>query len=495
MPQAIHISPIDNVVVALHPIAKGTLVEVDGLSVTALEDIPQGHKMAVKPIKNGENVIKYGFPIGHATADAAPGSWMHTHNVHTNLSGEVEYSYNPAPDLAPLPKVEPETFMGFRRKDGRAAIRNEIWIIPTVGCVNDIAKKIVADNQDLVTGSIEGLYTFTHPFGCSQTGHDHAQTRKLLAALVRHPNAAAVLVLHLGCENLQHDQFVEELGEYDHDRVKFLTCQEVDDEFTAARDILKELAAYAGQFKREPIPVSDLVVGMKCGGSDGLSGITANPLAGRVTDRVIAMGGSALLAEVPEMFGAEGVLFRRCADEGVTRALPALVEEFKDYFTRHGQVVYENPSPGNKAGGITTLEEKSLGCVQKGGNTPIADVLHYGETVRRRGLTVLQTPGNDLVSATGLAAAGAHLILFTTGRGTPFGAPVPTLKLATNTALASRKAGWIDYDAGGLAQGDAWEPHIQALLQLVLDTASGAPTRAEAAGYREIAIWKDGVTL
>lgn len=239
----------------------------------------------------------------------------------------------------------------------------------------------------------------------------------------------------------------------------------------------------------------ELVVGLKCGGSDGLSGITANPLAGRVTDRVIAMGGSALLAEVPEMFGAEGVLFRRCADEGVTRALPALVEEFKDYFTRHGQVVYENPSPGNKAGGITTLEEKSLGCVQKGGNTPIVDVLHYGETVRRRGLTVLQTPGNDLVSATGLAAAGAHLILFTTGRGTPFGAPVPTLKLATNTALASRKAGWIDYDAGGLAQGDAWEPHIQALLQLVLDTASGAPTRAEAAGYREIAIWKDGVTL
>ena len=251
MPQAIHISPIDNVVVALHPIAKGTLVEVDGLAVTALEDIPQGHKMAVKPIKNGENVIKYGFPIGHATADAEPGTWMHTHNVHTNLSGEVEYSYNPSPDLAPLPKVEPETFMGFRRKDGRAAIRNEIWIIPTVGCVNDIAKKMVADNQDLVTGTIEGLYTFTHPFGCSQTGHDHAQTRKLLAALVRHPNAAAVLVLHLGCENLQHDQFVEELGEYDHDRVKFLTCQDVDDEFTAARDILKELAAYAGQFKRD----------------------------------------------------------------------------------------------------------------------------------------------------------------------------------------------------------------------------------------------------
>ena len=404
MPQAIHISPIDNVVVALHPIAKGTLVEVDGLSVTALEDIPQGHKMAVKPIKNGENVIKYGFPIGHATADAAPGSWMHTHNVHTNLSGEVEYSYNPAPDLAPLPKVEPETFMGFRRKDGRAAIRNEIWIIPTVGCVNDIAKKIVADNQDLVTGSIEGLYTFTHPFGCSQTGHDHAQTRKLLAALVRHPNAAAVLVLHLGCENLQHDQFVEELGEYDHDRVKFLTCQEVDDEFTAARDILKELAAYAGQFKREPIPVSDLVVGMKCGGSDGLSGITANPTIGRFSDMIGQRGGSTVLTEVPEMFGAEGFLMDRCINHDVFVKAEHMINGFKDYFISHNEVVYDNPSPGNKAGGITTLEDKSCGCVQKGGTAPIMDVIGYGDPVVTKGLNMLYGPGNDLVSATAMTS-------------------------------------------------------------------------------------------
>ena len=371
MPQAIHISPIDNVVVALHPIAKGTLVEVDGLAVTALEDIPQGHKMAVKPIKNGENVIKYGFPIGHATADAEPGTWMHTHNVHTNLSGEVEYSYHPAPDLAPLPKVEPETFMGFRRKDGRAAIRNEIWIIPTVGCVNDIAKKMVNDNQDLVTGSIEGLYTFTHPFGCSQTGHDHAQTRKLLAALVRHPNAAAVLVLHLGCENLQHDQFVEELGEYDHDRVKFLTCQDVDDEFTAAREILKELAAYAGQFKREPIPVSELVVGMKCGGSDGLSGITANPTIGRFSDMMGQRGGSTVLTEVPEMFGAEGFLMDRCINHDVFVKAEHMINGFKEYFISHNEVVYDNPSPGNKQGGITTLEDKSCGCVQKGGSATL----------------------------------------------------------------------------------------------------------------------------
>ena len=496
MPQAIHISPIDNVVVALHPIAKGTLVEVDGLSVTALEDIPQGHKMAVKPIKNGENVIKYGFPIGHATADAEPGTWMHTHNVHTNLSGEVEYSYNPSPDLAPLPKVEPETFMGFRRKDGRAAIRNEIWIIPTVGCVNDIAKKIVNDNQDLVTGTIEGLYTFTHPFGCSQTGHDHAQTRKLLAALVRHPNAAAVLVLHLGCENLQHDQFVEELGEYDHDRVKFLTCQDVDDEFSAARDILKELAAYAGQFKREPIPVSELVVGMKCGGSDGLSGITANPTIGRFSDMMGQRGGSTVLTEVPEMFGAEGFLMDRCINHDVFVKAEQMINGFKEYFISHNEVVYDNPSPGNKQGGITTLEDKSCGCVQKGGTAPIMDVIGYGDPVVTKGLNMLYGPGNDLVSATAMTAAGAHLILFSTGRGTPFSAPAPTLKISTNTPLAEKKSGWIDFNTGVIADGEkSIDEAAKDLLDLVIRVASGEQTKAEKHGFREISIFKDGVVL
>ena len=552
MPQAIHISPIDNVVVALHPIAKGTLVEVDGLAVTALEDIPQGHKMAVKPIQNGENVIKYGFLIGHATADAAPGTWMHTHNVHTNLSGEVEYSYNPAPDLAPLPKVEPETFMGFRRKDGRAAIRNEIWIIPTVGCVNDIAKKMVADNQDLVTGSIEGLYTFTHPFGCSQTGHDHAQTRKLLAALVRHPNAAAILVLHLGCENLQHDQFVEELGEYDHDRVKFLTCQDVEDEFAAARDILKELAAYAGQFKRQPIPVSELVVGMKCGGSDGLSGITANPTIGRFSDMMGQRGGSTVLTEVPEMFGAEGFLMDRCINKEVFVKAEHMINGFKDYFISHNEVVYDNPSPGNKAGGITTLEDKSCGCVQKGGTAPIMDVIGYGDPVvtkglnmlygpgndlvsatamtaagahlilfstgrgtpfsapaptlkistntplveKKGGLNMLYGPGNDLVSATAMTAAGAHLILFSTGRGTPFSAPAPTLKISTNTPLVEKKGGWIDFNTGVIADGKKTiDEAAKDLLDLVIRVASGEQTKAEKHGFREISIFKDGVVL
>ena len=491
MPQAIHISPIDNVVVALHPIAKGTLVEVDGLAVTALEDIPQGHKMAVKPIKNGENVIKYGFPIGHATADAAPGTWMHTHNVHTNLSGEVEYSYNPAPDLAPLPKVEPETFMGFRRKDGRAAIRNEIWIIPTVGCVNDIAKKMVADNQDLVTGSIEGLYTFTHPFGCSQTGHDHAQTRKLLAALVRHPNAAAVLVLHLGCENLQHDQFVEELGEYDHDRVKFLTCQDVEDEFAAARDILKELAAYAGQFERQPIPVSELVVGMKCGGSDGLSGITANPTIGRFSDMMGQRGGSTVLTEVPEMFGAEGFLMDRCINKEVFVKAEHMINGFKEYFISHNEVVYDNPSPGNKAGGITTLEEKSLGCIHKGGHSPINAVYDYAKQVEsKQGLVIMDTPGNDPASVAAMVAGGAQVIVFSSGRGSPVGHPIaPVVKVTGNKITFANMEDNIDFCAAPLIYGEKTVEQLGTdLLNMVVETACGKQTKAEALGFVETAI-------
>lgn len=495
MPLAIHINPTDNVVVALHPIAKGMDVPVDaGRTVTAAEDIPQGHKMAIEPIAKGDNVIKYGFAIGHTTADITPGMWLHTHNVHTNLSGEVEYSYHP--NVQFLPRTEPGTFMGYRRRDGRVGIRNEIWIIPTVGCVNDCAKALVRDNQDLVTGSIDGLYTFTHPFGCSQTGHDHAQTRKLLAALTRHPNAGAVLVLSLGCENLTHEQFVAELGDYDPDRVKFLTCQDVEDELVAGRELLRELAAFAGQFKREPVPASELVVGMKCGGSDGLSGITANPTIGRFSDLLGAQGGSTVLTEVPEMFGAEGFLMDRCVNEQVFDKAVAMINGFKQYFISHNEVVYDNPSPGNKQGGITTLEDKSCGCVQKGGSAPIMDVIGYGDAVVTKGLNMLYGPGNDLVSATALTAAGAHLILFSTGRGTPFGAPAPTLKIATNTQLAEKKKTWIDFNAGVVADGTrTLDEAAQDLMAKVLAVAGGEKTRAEEKGFREISIFKDGVVL
>ena len=493
MAKYIRISPKDNVAVALSPIPKGEKIKLEGVELNALEEVPQGHKIALKDFAEGDEIIKYGFPIGHCTKASPKGSWMHTHNVKTNLEGEMEYTYEPK--VCPVTPVAPEHFQGYRRKDGRAAIRNELWIIPTVGCVNDVAKKLVADNRDLVQGSIDGLYAFPHPYGCSQTGEDHAQTRKLLAALVRHPNAGGVLVLSLGCENLTHEQFLEELGEYDPDRVKFLTCQEVEDEFEAGRTLLSELAEYAGQFKRESIPVSDLVIGMKCGGSDGLSGITANPTVGRFSDMLIARGGSTVLTEVPEMFGAEGMLMNRCESREVFDKAVAMINGFKNYFIRHNEVVYDNPSPGNKQGGITTLEDKSCGCVQKGGEAPIADVIDYGEPVITKGLNMLYGPGNDLVSATAMTAAGAHMILFTTGRGTPFGAPAPTLKIATNSALAAKKAGWIDFNAGSVAEGESIEDAAKRLLKLVIETASGKQTKTEEKGFREIAIFKDGVTL
>ena len=365
-----------------------------------------------------------------------------------------------------------------------------------MGCVNDVAKALAAENQDLLRGSVEGLYAFPHPFGCSQTGEDHARTRRLLAALAQHPNAGGVLVLGLGCENLTHAQFVEELGPYDRNRIQFLTCQQVEDEMAAGRQALTALAEYAGQFRREPIPASELIVGMKCGGSDGLSGVTANPTVGRFSDRLIAMGGSTVLTEVPEMFGAEGFLLNRCRNEAVFRKAVDMINGFKDYFLRQGEAVYENPSPGNKAGGITTLEDKSCGCVQKGGSAPIMDAIGYGCPVQSRGLNLLYGPGNDLVSSTALTAAGAHLILFTTGRGTPFGAPAPTLKIATNTPLAQKKSGWIDFNAGVVADGGCTlDQAAEQLMQLVLETASGQQTQTERKGYREISIFKGGVVL
>ena len=483
----------DNVAVALAPVEAGEQVSVGGRTLTAAESIPQGHKLALVPLKPGDLVYKYGCAIGLVTTPVPAGGWVHTHNMTTNLSARTDFSYHPA--VKALEPEEPEQFLGYLRPDGRAATRNEIWILPTVGCVNEIASQLAADNQDLVGGSVEGLYAFPHPYGCSQTGADHANTRAILAGLARHPNAAAVLVVGLGCENLQCDQLKEDLGAEAAERVKFLVCQQVEDELAAGRALLEECAAYAAQFRRQPVPVSKLVVGLKCGGSDGLSGITANPVVGRFSDLLVARGGSTILTEVPEMFGAEELLLGRCADEEVFRQAAEMLQGFRDYFVSHGENVYENPSPGNKAGGITTLEDKSCGCVQKGGTAPIVGVVPYGGQVVRPGLNLLWGPGNDLVSTTALSAAGAHLILFTTGRGTPFGSPVPTLKIASNRTLAARKPGWIDFDAGVVAEGESIGQTARHLFHLVLRTAGGSCTKSEAAGYRGLAIFKDGVTL
>ena len=497
MTRLIRINERDNVAVALAPVMRGETVTIGeggpSMTLRTAEEIPQGHKIALRDIACGENIIKYGFPIGHATRDIRAGSWVHTHNVKTNLQGEVEYSYDPQVKM--IPPAEPVYFRGFLRKDGRAAVRNEIWILPTTGCVNGVVSELARQNQDLAGGRIDGIYAFPHPFGCSQTGEDHARTRKLLSALADHPNAGAVLVVSLGCENLTRRQFTEALGEYDPDRIRFLTCQDVEDEYAAGRALLKECAAFAQQFERQKVPAGMLVVGMKCGGSDGLSGITANPVVGAFSDLLCAQGGTSILTEVPEMFGAEGMLLNRCVSGEVFEKAVRMLNGFKQYFISHHEVVYDNPSPGNKEGGISTLEDKSCGCVQKGGSAPIVDVLDYADRVRKSGLNLMYGPGNDMVSATALTAAGAHIILFTTGRGTPFGAPAPTVKIASGTHLCRKKPGWIDFNAGSAAEGESIPRTAGNLMDLVLAVAEGKQTCSERHGFREISILKDGVVL
>lgn len=440
MQDFLKINDNDNVVVALNTIPAGEKITVsvgDGQkTVTAREEIPAGHKMAIFDIPEGGEVIKYGYRIGNAKENIAEGSWIHTHNVKTALGDLLEYTYNPTP--VEEKKTEDVTFMGFNRPDGKVGVRNEIWVIPTVGCVNNVATAIAKQANAFVKGSVEEVIAFPHPYGCSQMGDDQEHTRKILADLINHPNAGGVLVLGLGCENSNIDVLKPYIGDYDENRVKFLVCQEHEDEIADSVEVIKGLIDYASKFEREPISVSKLVIGMKCGGSDGLSGITANPLVGRFSDLLISKGGTTILTEVPEMFGAETILMNRCANEELFHQTVDLINDFKNYFKSHNQTIYENPSPGNKKGGISTLEDKSLGCTQKSGSALVRGVLQYGDTVKTPGLNLLSAPGNDLVAATALAAAGAHIVLFTTGRGTPFASPVPTMKIATNSRLAGK---------------------------------------------------------
>lgn len=444
-------------------------------------DLDTGHKTALCDIPSGENVIKYGFPIGHATDDIKAGDSVHIHNLKTNLNELLDYEYDP--NFKPLDLAETKMFMGYVRSDGSVGIRNDIWIINTVGCVNKTAEKL---------SRLTGALTFSHPYGCSQLGGDHETTQLILRGLVNHPNAGGVLVLGLGCENNNIGEFKKILGEYDPNRVKFLVAQESDDEIAEGIRLIGELKEYTDSFIREPVPVSKLTVGLKCGGSDGFSGITANPLVGQFSDMLIAQGGISVLSEVPEMFGAETILMNRCVSRKLFDKTVDLINNYKRYFIRHGQEIYENPSPGNKAGGISTLEEKSLGCTQKGGTAPVTDVLNYGDIAKIGGLNLLNGPGNDIVAVTNLTAAGCHLILFTTGRGTPLGAPVPTVKISTNTALFEAKPHWIDFNAGEMLNGKDLRNE---LFDYVLNVCNGEQTNNERNGYREIAIFKDGVTL
>lgn len=500
----IKINSKDNVAVALESLAKGEVLIVENEPITILSDIIQGHKIALRDIEEGEEVIKYGYPIGRATKFIKRGEWVHTFNLKTQLEESVEYHYDDKKAKEYLLEAEKEIkwklsdgcpcIKAYERKDGNIGIRNSLWIIPTVGCVNELCKKLAFwGNENL--GLEDGVKAYTHPFGCSQLGKDHENTRTILSDLVKHPNAGGVLVVGLGCENNTMASFKELLGPVDETRIKFMVAQDEVDEVKRGKELLSEIATVMKKDERVVTSASRLVVGMKCGGSDGLSGITANPLVGRFTDALCSIGGTAILTEVPEMFGAEQVLMDRAESTAVYEKIVKMINDFKSYFVSHGQTVYENPSPGNKAGGITTLEDKSLGCVQKGGSAPIRGVLNYGERVTKKGLNLLSGPGNDIVSTTLQSACGAHMILFTTGRGTPLGAPVPTVKISSNTPLYENKPNWIDFNAGRLLKEDR-ESVVSDLINYVIEVASGERrTKNEENGYSEISIFKDGVVL
>ncbi|MFC7395039.1 UxaA family hydrolase [Scopulibacillus cellulosilyticus] len=495
MLEIIRINENDNVAVALKDLAKGQSILVNENEIELMDDVKRGHKVAIKDIHKNDHVVKYGYPIGHATTDIYSGEHVHTHNTKTNLDGIQNYQYKKKPTNNPFHN-EHLTFNGFKRKNGNVGIRNELWIVPTVGCVNGVAETIIKCFEKEI-GNIspfENILVLRHNYGCSQLGDDHANTKSILQDAVHHPNAGGVLVLGLGCENNDLYEFKEGLGEFDGERVKFLVSQEVSNEIEEGVKLLKEIYENAKNDKREEVPLSELKIGLKCGGSDGLSGITANPLLGRLSDFLAAQGGTSVLTEVPEMFGAETILMERAEDEDVFSKTVELINDFKQYFIANNQPIYENPSPGNKAGGITTLEDKSLGCTQKAGTSTVTDVLKYGERLKKRGLNLLSAPGNDLVAASALASAGCQIVLFTTGRGTPFGTFVPTMKVSTNTPLFETKPHWIDFNAGVLLE-ESSDAVLRDFIDYIIKVASGELVNNEKNGFREIAIFKTGVTL
>lgn len=479
----------DNVAVALENIRAGYTEN----GITALDDIPFGHKILLTNLRAGESVIKYGYPIGHITEDAPAGRHVHEHNLKTDLTATPEYEYKGGNEYRPV-KTD-ITVNAYKRANGKIGIRNEIWIIPTVGCVNQTALQLERLGGALIGEGCDGVFAYTHPYGCSQMEEDQENTRKTLAALINHPNAGGVLVVSLGCENTNIGALKNYLGEIDENRIKFLVTQEVEDELEAGAKLIGELYENIKDQKREPVGIENLIVGYKCGGSDAFSGITANVLCGRVNEKLTAAGASTILTEVPEMFGAEHILMARSENEEVFDKQVRMINGFKEYFYAHGVACYENPSPGNHEGGITTLEEKSLGCVQKGGKSVVTDVLEHAEPCEKSGLNLLVGPGNDMVSVTNLTCAGAHIVLFTTGRGTPLGAPVPTVKISSNTPLFEKKSSWIDFNAGEILNGKSPDKLSEALFDRIVSVANGEKTKNERNGYRDIAIFKNGVTM
>lgn len=495
--KAIQINKRDNVAVVLEPLEKGSTVIIGDFQYTLAQDLPLGHKFALDEIKAGKDVIKYGHAIGQATADINPGEWLHSHNMRTNLEGKISYEFKPEQIKSEMQQNVRDSFDGYPRASGAVGTRNELWIIPTVSCVNSTVVKIAKEAEERFHGFCDGIHALPHNAGCSQLGEDHETTQKILRSIIRHPNAGGVLLVSLGCENNDLDNFLPILGDVDTSRVKWIVTQDIEgEEVEAGLDKIEEILKAMNEDKRVPTPVSKLCIGFKCGGSDALSGITANPLCGHLADRITSLGGAGVLTEVPEMFGAETSLMARAKDKQVFEQIVSLIDGFKQYYLDYNQPIYENPSPGNRAGGITTLEEKSLGCIQKGGHAVVTDTLDYGQQYVRSGINLMTGPGNDSVSITNLVAAGAQVILFTTGRGNPLGTAIPIVKIASNDDLAKRKENWIDFNAGGMLAGKSPEELSDELWNMTLDTASGKYiTKNELNDNREIMIFKNGVLL
>lgn len=491
------VHPSDSVLVALQPLPSDMEIALDDKTFNLQEAIPAGHKFALQDIEAGKDIVKYGSAIGIATNKITRGSWVHTHTMKTRLSGIISYSYNPTPYTMSEPRNIRKTFLGYPRTTGSVGTRNEVWIIPTVSCVNHTTEVIAEAARRRFEDRCDGIYALPHNTGCSQLGEDARMSQHILKGIVQHPNAGGVLLVSLGCENNDLKHFMPLLDSIDEKRVRTMVTQEIQgDEIAHGLELIDEILQEMQHDARVETPVSKLALGLKCGGSDAFSGLTANPLVGSIADRLVACGGSGILTEVPEMFGAEHLLMNRADTEETFDKIVALINAFKQYYLDSNLPIYENPSPGNREGGITTLEEKSLGNIQKSGFSPIIDTLTYGESVKKPGINLLEGPGNDNVSITNMLASGAQMLLFTTGRGNPLSSMIPTIKIASNSRLAETKPNWIDFNAGSILEESSLSTTRDELWNHMLDIASGIEkTRSEIENYRAIMIFKKGVLL
>jgi altronate hydrolase len=498
---AIHLHPTDNVAVARVPIPAGTSLRIDGLPVTTMDAIPAGHKVALWDIQPGEVVERYGQVIGRAKQAIQAGRHIHTHNLAFEEL-QLEYEF-PVGDT-PVPTARPDapTFLGYQREDGRVGTRNYIAVVAASNCAAHTAEQIARSYEgETMPPNVDGVVAFPHGEGCAHAaeGPDIDQLRRTLGGVLIHPNVSGAVILGLGCETNQIDHYLG-VGGPRSTRLAGLTLQSsggTRGAIEAARRQIARFLEQASAEERTPAPASKIVLGLNCGGSDSFSGITANPALGFCSDLLAELGGTPVLAETTEIFGAEHLLVKRARNREVAEKLLDCIRKYKVYLNRFAGSFDDNPSPGNKEGGLTNILEKSLGAVAKGGTSPLIDVYDYAERVTAPGFTFMNTPGYDPVSLTGLAAGGCNLIAFTTGRGSAIGFPtIPVIKVATNSNTYRRMTDNMDVNAGAIADGEATVQQIgQAIFDLMLEVATGRHTCAERLGHKEFVPWRIGPVM